>query len=69
MRRLISDVGLVEHPRRGVGRNVLLQSENLVLLISLSLKLLGRISLLQSRAILNYLVSHPNSWKGKRGLT
>jgi len=49
--------------------NILLLSGNLVLLISLSLEFLGRISLLQSRAILNYLVSYPSPCKGKRGLT
>lgn len=40
MRQSISDVGLVEHPRRGGGRNTLLQSGSPGLLVSLSLEFL-----------------------------
>jgi hypothetical protein len=38
MRRLISDVGLVAHPRLGGGKNTLLLSGNLGLIVSLSLE-------------------------------
>jgi hypothetical protein len=40
MRQSISDVGLVEHPRRGGGRNTLLLSGSPGLLVSLFLGLL-----------------------------
>jgi hypothetical protein len=68
MRRLISDVGLVAHPRLGGGRNILLQSGSPGLLVSLVVESWID-SLLQSRAILNYLVSQFHTVDWEWGLT